>query len=271
MHYINMYLTWSKKTIIDFSDANINSLYNEGYLFTRTGKGDMYQTRSLRVDLKKFKLSSENRRILKKTENLLVTSYELPVIPPQRDPARCGTNYHWSIGKMAKDFYDTKFGKETFSANKVKELLTTEHNFNLLLSFILRTPTLRRGTKDLSKPMSDELQKTNVSPSTFSSKDSSASPRNEIAYAICRETNALLHYSYPFYDLKATSYKLIPNLGLGMMLKAILYAQEHKKHYVYLGSAQRPNDTYKLQFEGLGWFDGKEWKQNLNDLKKILK
>ena len=55
-----------------------------------------------------------------------------------------------------------------------------------------------------------------------------------------------------------------------MMLRAILWAKEINKQYIYLGSAQRPSDTYKLQFEGLEWFDGKEWQTDLNELKKIL-
>ena len=82
----------------------------------------MYQTRSLRIDLKKFELSSENRRVLKKTEDLRLKIEDLPI-----------KNYDWKIGKMAKNFYETKFGKGTFSANKVKELLTDnkKSNFNL--------------------------------------------------------------------------------------------------------------------------------------------
>lgn len=56
-----------------------------------------------------------------------------------------------------------------------------------------------------------------------------------------------------------------------MMLKAILYAKELKKDYIYLGSAQRPTDTYKLQFTGLEWFDGQEWQTDQKALKQILK
>lgn len=118
------YLKWKEQTITDFSDNNINSLYNGGYLFTREHLGSMYQTRSLRIDLSKFELSSENRRILKKTENLLLTPYSLPY-----------SNYTWEIGKIGKDFYTTKFGDGTFSANKIKELLTTPHNFNKLFIY----------------------------------------------------------------------------------------------------------------------------------------
>ena len=100
-----MYLKWNSQTINDFSDNNINLLYNDGFLFTRTGKGEMYQTRSLRIDLSKFNLNSENRRILKHTANI---NLEISAIPY--------TNYHWGIHKLGKDFYTAKFGEKTFSA-----------------------------------------------------------------------------------------------------------------------------------------------------------
>ena len=93
------YLNWNEKTITDFSNKNINSLYNEGFLFTRTGKGEMYQTRSIRIDLDRFKLNSENKRVLKKTEELGLKIYDIPY-----------ADYSWQIGKLAKNFYTTKFG-----------------------------------------------------------------------------------------------------------------------------------------------------------------
>ena len=44
------------------------------------------------------------------------------------------------IGKLAKDFYETKFGPGTMSAAKVKELLTDEKgsNFDTLLYLSLK-------------------------------------------------------------------------------------------------------------------------------------
>jgi hypothetical protein len=131
-----MYLIWNTKIITDLSDNNINTLYDRGYLFGRTGKGEMYQTRSLRIDLDKFKLSSENKRILKKTAELELKATPIPY-----------PDYHWSIHKMGKDFYDTKFGSKTFSANKIKELMTNKEksNFNLVLIFNL---SLREATKE---------------------------------------------------------------------------------------------------------------------------
>jgi len=221
-----MYLSWNQKTITDFSDNNINSLYNQGYVFTRLGKGIMDQTRSIRINLTKFELNSENRRILRKTENITLQKFPLPY-----------ANYDWAIGKLGKDFYDTKFGTGTFSAQKIKELFTdsTKSNFNALLIYLPPFP------------------------------DGKA-----IGYCVVRETNELLHYCYPFYQITNFQYP-ISNIGLGMMLKAIIWAKEQGKKYVYLGSFQRPTDTYKLQFAGLEWFDGKEWKKNHEELKTILK
>ncbi len=230
-----MYLKWNEKTITDFSEHTTTSSYNLGYLFGREKKGLMYQTRSVRINLENFSLSSENRRILKKTESLSLTVAPLPFL-----------NYHWSIAKLAKDFYTTKFGDGTFSANKIKEILTEPHksNFNKLLIYTIEnTP---------------------------------------VGYCIFFENKEIIHYCYPFYLLTnaphdqpgAISYQLTattpPNIGLGMMLRAIIFAKEQGKKYMYLGSASRPTDTYKLQFSGLEWFDGKEWQTDLEKLKNIL-
>jgi hypothetical protein len=39
---------------------------------------------------------------------------------------------------------------------------------------------------------------------------------------------------------------------------------------MFLGSAQRPSDTYKMQFSGLEWFDGQQWNTDTEALKNIL-
>ena len=222
-----MYLKWDEKTISDFSDENINQLYNQGYFFSRAGKGIVYQTRSIRIDLSKFKLTSENRRILKKNESVFLKSEAIPY-----------SQYNWEIGKMGKEFYTTKFGDGTFSANKIKELVTNpeKSNFNTLYTYTIEG--------------------------------------NQVGYTICLENKNFLHYCYPFYLIRNSSikeYSLPSTIGLGMMTKAIVRAQEDGKKYVYLGSAQRPSDTYKLQFEGLEWFDGVGWKRDVGELKAILK
>lgn len=213
---MSKYLAWDEKTTTDFSDKNVNALYNAGYVFTRVGRGAMNQTRSIRIDLAKFELTSENKRILKKTEGVNLTTASIPYF-----------NYDWTIAKIGKDFYETKFGEKTFSANKIKELLTDKNksNFNLLLKY------------------------------------------NDLGYVICGETDEFLHYCYPFYDLKSTP----KDMGMGMMIKAVVWAKRQGKKYIYLGSASRSTDTYKTQFAGFEWFDNKNWQINIPALKDTLR
>ncbi len=219
------YLSWDQKTVTDFSEENIHEMYEKGYLFTRLGRGVMQQTRSVRINLAKFSLSSENRRILKKTFDLIGPT------PIELTHTSYDWHYDWKIGKMAKDFYDNKFEPGIMSSQKVKMMLVEgeKSNFNLLLIYS------QDGTN--------------------------------IGYVICYKNKEILHYCFPFYSLDVP----LKDMGLGMMIKAIQYAKESKLKYFYLGSLQRASDVYKLQFEGLEWFDGKVWSQDIEDVKNILK
>lgn len=222
------YLSWEERRLQSYTLSDLDDLYAQGFVATRRDRGIFQKTRSIRINTADFNLSSENRRVLKKTEGLDLESHALPYAA-----------YHWTIGKMAKDFYSEKFGDGTFSANKAKELLTDpEHSsFNVLILY---------------------------------SWPGRAEP---IGYCIALETSQFLHYCYPFYAL-ANSQPFVSdypaNLGLGMMLRAIMAAKHSGKKYLYLGSAQRRSDTYKLQFSGLEWFDGTNWRKNSNELKKLL-
>ena len=207
------YLHWKEEKINDFSDDFITSMYEKGFVFTRLDKGVMHQTRSVRIDLKKFELTSENRRILRKDENISIDRLPIPY-----------QTYSWEIGKLAKDFYDIK-APDSFSVNKIKEIITTPHNFNIFLKF------------------------------------------SDVGYAICYENKSMLHYCYPCYDLQKAS----KDMGLIMMTKAIFEAKSRGLSYVYLGSLQRPGDVYKLQFEGIEWFDGKEWRKDIEKVEVLLR
>jgi len=214
------YLSWDTTTISDFSSENVEKLYNEGYVLTRVDKGVMTKTRSFRIDLSKFEPSSENRRILRKAEHLKLSIENIPY-----------ADYSWRIGKLAKDFYE-KFGDSVFSANKVREILTSDKsNFNRLFVYT----DVRTG--------------------------------ENVGYVIAYKSDHMIHYSYPFYveDPVETS------RGLGMMTMAIEWAKSLGKTYMYLGSLSRPSDTYKLQFKGGEWFDGENWQTDVAPLKEILK
>lgn len=215
------YLSWNKATTDNFEGDFISTYYAGGYVFTRISKGLLNQTRSLRINLEEFEFSSENRRILTKVENLKLEAIHLPLSEEA---------YSWTIHKLAKDFYTTKFGDKTFSAAKIKELVTDgiKSNFNLLLKYT----------------EGEEI----------------------VGYTIAYHNSQLLHYAYPFYDLN----KFASNYGMGMMLKAIEHAKEEGKKFFYIGSATRPADKYKLQFKGLEWFDGQAWQRDLEALKTFL-
>ncbi len=206
------YLHWKEEKINNQDPETISKMYDNGFVFTRIEKGMMHQTRSVRIDLNKFELTSENRRILRKGEEIMISKDSIPY-----------SAYTWEIGKLAKDFYDKKAGS-AFSANKIKELLTTADNFNTLYSF------------------------------------------SGLGYAICYENTSILHYCYPFYDLEKAS----KDMGLIMMTKVLEKAKSLGLKYVYLGSLQRPSDVYKLQFEGIEWFDGEIWKNDVEEVKEIL-
>ena len=214
------YLHWDKKTITDFAPKSVQKMYTDGWVFTRIGRGVMHQTRSLRIDLSKFELTSENRRILKKLQCIDLMSAKLPY-----------NNYSWIVGKMAKDFYEKKFGANIMTANKIRELVTDADmsNFNTLLIYCGQ------------------------------------------GYCISYVDDAILHYSYPFYDLARST----KDMGMGMMIQAIVHAKESGLNYIYLGSLQRPGDVYKLQFRGIEWFDGGlgkvgTWRTDTEEIKKIL-
>ncbi len=287
------YLSWQEKNILigtggkngnedvapSPSEKEISEMYAHGFVFTRIAKGVMQQTRAVRIDLKKFELSSENRRILRKIATLNKTCLEKKDAGVEAAPSQdtssdiekflphknngksvifdgvtkkeeagtvddiaatatlplAATDYHWSIAKLAKDFYEKKFGAGIMSAAKIKELLTDgeKSNFNFLINF------------------------------------------SNLGYVICYKNSTILHYSYPFYDLSEKA-ALPKDMGLGMMILAVDYAQKAGLDYIYLGSLQRPGDTYKLQFKGLEWFDGGPagtgtWQADIEKVKTILK
>jgi len=216
-----MYLIYNEQTIVAPLADEVTRLFAEGFLWGRKHPGYIYTTRSLRLDLAEFTLTSENRRILKK-HNLDLVAQSLPL---------ASVIYRWQIHALGKKFYSQKFPETKFSAAKIRELLTVNHNFNLLFNF------------------------------TFNSQP-------DLGYAISYQNEEILHYSYPFYKLELSN----SNLGMYMMLQAILWAQMHGKRFVYLGGVTRPTDKYKLQFNGLEWWDidSGSWTTDLDLLKTLL-
>lgn len=119
------YLIYQEQTLTDLSTESITNAYAHGYLFGRKHKGYMYQTRSLRIDLSKFELTSENRRILRKHVDISMRIEPLPF-----------ADYSWEIHKLAKQFYTSKFGADVMSASKIKAMFTDPENENMTHAFV---------------------------------------------------------------------------------------------------------------------------------------
>lgn len=228
----------SYKTHILDTNELASDYYNQGYVFTRISKGEMSQTRSLRINLSKFSLNSENRRILRKNEDLTVEFNKLPL-----------ENYSWEIHKLGKEFYSTKFGDGTMSAMKIKEMFTDVEKSNMNGVFVYQS---KKSEVKSQKETSNEGQRLEAS-----------------GYCLCYSNNKIIHYAYPFYDLS----QINTTLGIGMMTLAINFAKENGYEYIYLGSVADSSSRYKLQFDGLEWWDNdkSEWSSDLTKLKDLIK
>ncbi len=141
------YRVYLKKEASD----GIDKIYESGFLPSRSKLDLYYLARSVRVDLDKFKESSENRRISKKTGYMSLDVVSLD-----------GFKYDYTIGKMGKDFYDKRFGKNVMSVNKIKWLFTEGF------------PTHVAVYKDNAKVL---------------------------GYCLLVKGENFVHYAYPFYDL----------------------------------------------------------------------
>ncbi len=202
--------------------------------FVPTRKRDLYfqLARSSRVALEEFTPSSENRRILRKTEDISVRLADINEHP-----------YHWTIGAFAKSFYTQKFGRAIMSAQKMKWIFNSQ-TFNAV--FVFSTPAVdyepSHGVPDYE---------------------------GEKVLGLCPAvaTDESIAYAYPFYDLSYQN----KNTGLGMMLKAILHAREVGKKHIYLGTLYTPSSLYKTQFAGFEWFDGQDWDKDIKKVKALVR
>lgn len=112
------YQVWLLKEEGDLLDG----IYNNGFLPMRNKPNLYYLSRSLRVDLNKFELSSENRRILGKTEGILASLIPLSEF-----------DYNFEVQKFCKDYSDKKLGG-VFSTQDIKSIFL-DQVYNHVLVF----------------------------------------------------------------------------------------------------------------------------------------
>ena len=121
--YFFPYQVWLYKEEGD----SVEKIYENGFLPIRSMRLVYFLSRSVRVDLNKFELSSENRRILKKTEN-----FSAKVIPLS------SFDYNPGVQKMCSTYADEKFGKDILPTFTIRAIYKNEV-YNSIIVFTEKT------------------------------------------------------------------------------------------------------------------------------------
>lgn len=90
---------------------DIGKIYDAGFLPIRNKPGVYYLSRNVRVDLEKFSLSSENKRILNKTVSF---EYQLMSLGE--------FEYSPSVQKFCKIYMDSRFGRGQITATGIRNI-----------------------------------------------------------------------------------------------------------------------------------------------------
>lgn len=80
------------------------------------------------------------------------------------------------------------------------------------------------------------------------------------------EPGRMAHYYYAFYDLRHSS----RCLGMFLMTRAAVEFQAAGYGHLYLGTCYSKKALYKLQFEGLEFFNGLAWTTDLDQLRFLV-
>src|SRR5689334_16176029 len=108
-HYIFPYAIWG----IPEAGEKPGDFFSHGFLPSSRELDRFYLCRHVRVNLRKFKTSSENRRILRKGDGItatLVPRAEFDFSPERRE--------------FYKTYADIKFGKDTMSCERLDSLFS---------------------------------------------------------------------------------------------------------------------------------------------------
>ncbi|MDP3954849.1 MAG: hypothetical protein Q8Q15_00610 [bacterium] len=108
--YDKYYFPYQVWLVREEGDDN-TKIYYAGFLPVRNLSGVYYLTRSLRVNLSKFSLSSENRRILNKTAD-----FEYQLLPIAE------FEYTPEVQKFCKEYMDKRFRKGQITAVGIKNI-----------------------------------------------------------------------------------------------------------------------------------------------------
>jgi len=241
----------------------VEKIYENGFLPIRSLASVYYLCRSVRVELSLFEPSSENRRILKKTEGISASLVPLSQF-----------NYSVEVQKLCHDYAEKRLGKDVFPVPAIKSIFSGKiYNQVLVYNRFDKTPQFSAG--DEGKARFQASPETNgKAVESLPEKTLGFQPREayksdedrEVGYAVCFVNHDLIQYAHAFYDLNFLS----ENLGARMMLEAVNLAKEREQKYIYLGTCYQESSLYKTEFKGVEFFNGFSWSKNSDELKKLI-
>ncbi len=117
-HYVFPYAMWA----FPEKDETAADLFDHGFLPSARDLSRFYLCRQVRVDLRRFRLSSENRRILRKGQGLTAT-----LVP------RASFEYTSARREFYKTYTDIRFGKDVMTRERLDALFSGAITSHLLL------------------------------------------------------------------------------------------------------------------------------------------
>ncbi len=84
------------------------------------------------------------------------------------------------------------------------------------------------------------------------------------AYVLEIQSKNIAHYWFSFYDLSLTYL----SFGMWLMINRVVSAQQSNKLYYYLGTVYGDKALYKTNIPAMEYWNGSEWVNNINQLKK---
>ena len=224
--FVHSYATYSfgycEYAVLDKNDR-LGNVYAEGFL-PYTGAPDikktLYMARSARIDLKKFSLNSENRRILKRFDGKL-TRHVIPFAKFPKDEPHFRT--------FCLKYFAKRHGEHVMPAKRLDTILEA--------GFITHI-------------------------TTYTDKNDTV-----IGYVFLCNDDTMNQYWFSFYDL-AYAYQ---SLGLWIMLDCARHAHKNNLSYFYVGTVYDEKALYKTNFEGLEFWNGEQWIDDIQLLRKLAR
>ncbi len=214
-NYIFPYAIWAEPE----ENETPADIFDRGFLPNKPDLSRFYLCRNIRVQLKDFSPSSENRRVLRKGEGVNA-----------RLIAREDFEFTSQWREFCKTYADAKFGQDVMSYERLDKLMQSP-----IISHVLIFSDTETG-QDVG-----------------------------IVFLYLQEPQMAFYY-YSFYDLDYFH----NNLGMYMMTWTVRFMQEKGVEYIYLGSCYSRGALYKTQFEGVQFFNGLRWSDNIKELKYLI-